>query len=332
MKYRKFGSLDWNVSEIGLGCWQIGADWGEVSEDKAKEVLKSSFENGVNFFDTADVYGMGRSEKFVGEFIKSVSERIYVATKAGRQINPHVAEGYYNKELMESYVDQSLSNLNVETIDLLQMHCPPTEVYSSDHTFDMLDHLVSKGKIQHYGFSVQTVDEALACIKRPNTKSIQVIFNIFRQKPAEKLFEIAKEKKVAIIVRVPLASGLLTGKFSKDSSFAPDDHRNYNINGDAFDVGETFSGVNFNKALDAVEDLKNILPTDITLSQLSLRWILMHDAVSVVIPGAKNKDHVNLNTSSSNINEISSLMEKISNIYTEYFFDDVHHRWYKILC
>ena len=327
MKYRKFGSLDWNVSEIGLGCWQIGADWGEVSEDKAKEVLKSSFENGVNFFDTADVYGMGRSEKFVGEFIKSVSERIYVATKAGRQINPHVAEGYYNKELMESYVDQSLSNLNVETIDLLQMHCPPTEVYSSDHTFDMLDHLVSKGKIQHYGFSVQTVDEALACIKRPNTKSIQVIFNIFRQKPAEKLFEIAKEKKVAIIVRVPLASGLLTGKFSKDSSFAPDDHRNYNINGDAFDVGETFSGVNFNKALDAVEDLKSILPTDITLSQLSLRWILMHDAVSVVIPGAKNKDHVNLNTSSSNINEISSLMEKISNIYTEYFFDDVHHRW-----
>ena len=327
MKYRKFGSLDWNVSEIGLGCWQIGADWGEVREDKAKEVLKSSFENGVNFFDTADVYGMGRSEKFVGEFIKSVSERIYVATKAGRQINPHVAEGYYNKELMESYVDQSLSNLNVETIDLLQMHCPPTEVYSSDHTFDMLDHLVSKGKIQHYGFSVQTVDEALACIKRPNTKSIQVIFNIFRQKPAEKLFEIAKEKKVAIIVRVPLASGLLTGKFSKDSSFAPDDHRNYNINGDAFDVGETFSGVNFNKALDAVEDLKSILPTDITLSQLSLRWILMHDAVSVVIPGAKNKDHVNLNTSSSNINEISSLMDKISNIYTEYFFDDVHHRW-----
>ena len=162
MKYRKFGSLDWNVSEIGLGCWQIGADWGEVREDKAKEVLKSSFDNGVNFFDTADVYGMGRSEKFVGEFIKSVSERIYVATKAGRQINPHVAEGYYNKELMESYVDQSLSNLNVETIDLLQMHCPPTEVYSSDHTFEMLDYLVSKGKIQHYGFSVQTVDEALA--------------------------------------------------------------------------------------------------------------------------------------------------------------------------
>ena len=327
MKYRKFGSLDWNVSEVGLGCWQIGADWGNVTEDSAQEILKSSYENGVNFFDTADVYGMGRSEKFVGEFLKSVSERIYVATKAGRQINPHVAKGYYDKDLMESYVNQSLSNLNVETIDLLQMHCPPTEVYSSDNTFEMLDYLVSKGKIQNYGFSVQTVDEALECIKRPNTKSIQVIFNIFRQKPAEKLFKIAKEKKVAIIVRVPLASGLLTGKFNKDSSFAPDDHRNYNINGDAFDVGETFSGVNFNKALEAVDELKNILPEGITLSQLSLKWILMHDAVSIVIPGAKNKDHVGLNTSSSELDTISSLMTEINSVYTKYFFDDVHHRW-----
>ena len=327
MKKRKFGKLDWEVSEIGLGCWQIGADWGNVSEDNAKEVLKSSFENGVNFFDTADVYGMGRSEKFVGEFIKSVSERIYVATKAGRQINPHVAEGYYDKALMESYVDQSLSNLNVETIDLLQMHCPPTEVYSSDKTFEMLDYLVNKGKIQNYGFSVQTVDEALECVKRPNTKSIQVIFNIFRQKPAEELFKIAKEKEIAIIVRVPLASGLLTGKFNKDSSFAPDDHRNYNINGDAFDVGETFSGVNFTKALQAVDDLKNILPDGMTLSQLSLKWILMHDAVTVVIPGAKNKGHVNLNTSSSEIEDISSLMNQINSVYTKYFYDDVHHRW-----
>ena len=327
MKYRKFGSLDWNVSEVGLGCWQIGADWGNVTEDSAQEILKSSYENGVNFFDTADVYGMGRSEKFVGDFLKSVSDRIYVATKAGRQINPHVAEGYYDKALMESYVDQSLLNLNVETIDLLQMHCPPTEVYSSDNTFEMLDYLVSKGKIQNYGFSVQTVDEALECIKRPNTKSIQVIFNIFRQKPAEKLFKIAKEKKVAIIVRVPLASGLLTGKFNKDSSFAPDDHRNYNINGDAFDVGETFSGVNFNKALEAVDELKNILPEGITLSQLSLKWILMHDAVSIVIPGAKNKDHVGLNTSSSELDTIYSLMNEINSVYTKYFFDDVHHRW-----
>ena len=327
MKYRKFGSLDWNVSEIGLGCWQIGADWGNVSEEKANEVLQSSFENGVNFFDTADVYGDGRSEKFVGNFISSISERIYVATKAGRRINPHVANGYYDKDLMESFVDRSLSNLNIETIDLLQMHCPPTEVYSSDQTFEMLNYLVGKGKIQNYGFSVETVDQALECIKKPHTKSIQVIFNIFRQKPAEELFKIAKEKKIAIIVRVPLASGLLSGKFNINSSFAPDDHRNYNINGDAFDIGETFSGVNYAKALEAIEELKSILPEGITLSQLSLKWILMHEAVSVVIPGAKNKDHVQLNTASSEIDEISYLMNEINDIYLKYFHDDVHHRW-----
>ena len=327
MRNRKFGSLDWQVSEIGLGCWQIGADWGKVNDDKAYEVLKSSFENGVNFFDTADVYGDGRSEKFVGSFINSISERIYVATKAGRRINPHVANGYYDKDLMESFVDRSLSNLNIETIDLLQMHCPPTEVYSSDQTFEMLNYLVGKGKIQNYGFSVETVDQALECIKKPHTKSIQVIFNIFRQKPAEELFKIAKEKNVAIIVRVPLASGLLSGKFNKDSSFAADDHRNYNINGDAFDIGETFSGVNYSKALEAIEDLKSILPDGITLSQLSLKWILMHEAVSVVIPGAKNKDHVHLNTISSEVDDISSIMNEINNIYTKYFYEDIHHRW-----
>ena len=327
MRNRKFGSLDWQVSEIGLGCWQIGADWGKVNDDKAYEVLKSSFENGVNFFDTADVYGDGRSEKFVGSFINSISERIYVATKAGRRINPHVANGYYDKDLMESFVDRSLSNLNIETIDLLQMHCPPTEVYSSDQTFEMLNYLVGKGKIQNYGFSVETVDQALECIKKPHTKSIQVIFNIFRQKPAEELFKIAKEKKIAIIVRVPLASGLLSGKFNINSAFAPDDHRNYNINGDAFDIGETFSGVNYAKALEAIEELKSILPEGITLSQLSLKWILMHEAVSVVIPGAKNKDHVQLNTASSEIDEISYLMNEINDIYLKYFHDDVHHRW-----
>ena len=327
MQFRKFSNLGWKVSEIGIGCWAIGSEWGDVSETDAKEALYTSLDNGINFFDTADVYGDGRSEKFVGNFINSISERIYVATKAGRRINPHTANGYYDKNLMESFVDRSLSNLNIDTIDLLQMHCPPTEVYSSDHTFEMLDYLVGKGKIQNYGFSVETVDQALECIKKPNTKSIQVIFNIFRQKPAEELFKIAKEKKVAIIVRVPLASGLLSGKFNKDSTFSSDDHRNYNINGDAFDIGETFSGVNYSKALEAVEELKNIIPSEVTLSQLSLKWILMHEAVSVVIPGAKNRDHVNLNTASSEVNEISSLMNEINNIYTKYFYDDVHHRW-----
>ena len=327
MQKRKFGKIDWNISEISLGCWAMGADWGDVSEENAKNILKTSFENGVNFFDTADVYCDGRSEKFVGEFINSTSERIYVATKAGRRINPHEAQGYYDKDLMESYVDRSLKNLNVETIDLLQMHCPPTEVYSHDLTYEMLDNLVAKGKIQHYGFSVQTVEEAIACIQRPHTKSVQIIFNMLRLKPAEEFFKMAKEKNIAIIVRVPLASGLLTGKMNSNSSFPENDHRNYNIKGDAFDVGETFSGVNFNKALKVVEELKLLTPEGFSLSQLALKWILMHDAVSVVIPGAKNSDQVLKNISASSLPDINNLMKKIEEIYITYLKDDIHPHW-----
>ena len=327
MKKRKFGKIGWEVSEIGLGCWAMGADWGEVSEEDAKNILKTSFENGVNFIDTADVYGDGRSEKFVGEFINSTSERIYVATKAGRRINPHEAEGYYDINLMKSYVDRSLQNLNVETIDLLQMHCPPTEVYSHDLTYEMLDHLVTKGKIQHYGFSVQTVEEAIACINRPHTKSVQIIFNMLRLKPAEEFFKMAKDKNIAIIVRVPLASGLLTGKMNSNSAFPENDHRNYNIKGEAFDVGETFSGVDFNKALKVVEELKLITPDGFSLSQLALKWILMHDAVSVVIPGAKNPDQALDNISASSLPNINDLMKQIEDIYTTHLKDDIHPRW-----
>ena len=327
MQKRKFGKIGWNISEISLGCWAMGADWGDVSEENAKNILKTSFENGVNFFDTADVYGDGRSEKFVGEFINSTSERIYVATKAGRRINPHEAQGYYNKDLMESYVDRSLKNLSVETIDLLQMHCPPTEVYSHDLTYEMLDYLVAKGKIQHYGFSVQTVEEAIACIQRPHTKSVQIIFNMLRLKPSEEFFQIAKDKNIAIIVRVPLASGLLTGKMNSNSSFPENDHRNYNINGDAFDVGETFSGVDFTKALKVVEELKSIIPDGFSLSQLALKWILMHDAVSVVIPGAKNSDQVLSNISTSSLHNIDDLMKKIEDIYVIHLKDHIHPRW-----
>jgi len=327
MKKRKFGNIDWKVSEIGLGCWAIGADWGEVSEENAKKTLQTSFENGVNFFDTADVYGDGRSEKFVGEFINSTSERIYVATKAGRRINPHKAQGYYDKDLMESFINRSLKNLNVETIDLLQMHCPPTEVYSHDLTYEMLDHLVTKGKIQHYGFSVQTVEEAIACINRPHTKSVQIIFNMFRLKPAEEFFKMAKDKNIAIIVRVPLASGLLTGKMNSNSAFPENDHRNYNIKGEAFDVGETFSGVDFNKALKVVEELKLITPDGFSLSQLALKWILMHDAVTVVIPGAKNSVQALNNISASSLPNISDLMKNIEEIYSVHLKEDVHPRW-----
>ncbi len=327
MKKRKFGKIGWDISEISLGCWAMGADWGEVSEENAKNVLKTSFENGVNFFDTADVYGDGRSEKFVGEFINSTSERIYVATKAGRRINPHEAEGYYDKDLMESFVDRSLKNLKLETIDLLQMHCPPTEVYSHDLTYQMLDHLVTKGKIQHYGFSVETVEEAIECINRTHTKSVQIIFNMLRLKPAEEFFKIAKEKNIAIIVRVPLASGLLTGKMNSSSTFPATDHRNYNIKGGAFDVGETFSGVNFNKALDVVEELKSIIPEGFSLSQIALKWILMHDEVSVIIPGAKNSDQALQNISASSLPNINGLMKKIENLYNTKLKDDIHSRW-----
>ena len=327
MNLRKFGSLDWNVSEIGLGCWAMGADWGDLTDENAKKILKTSFENGINFFDTADVYGDGRSEKFVGDFINSTSEKIFVATKAGRRINPHEAEGYYDRDLMESFVDRSLKNLGVETIDLLQMHCPPTEVFSNDLTYQMLDYLVSKGKIQHYGFSVETVDEAMKCIQRPHTKSVQIIFNMFRLKPAEEFFKLAKEKNIAIIARVPLASGLLTGKMHSNSTFPDNDHRNYNINGDAFDIGETFSGVDFNKALNVVEEVKSIMPEEFSLSQLALKWILMHDEVSVVIPGAKNSDQVVNNISASSLPNIDYLMKNIEDIYNKHLKKDIHPRW-----
>ena len=327
MKLRKFGSIDWKVSEIGLGCWAMGADWGDVSENSAKEILKTSFDNGVNFFDTADVYGDGRSEKFVGEFINSTSERIYVATKAGRRINPHQAAGYYDKELMESFVDRSLKNLNIDTIDLLQMHCPPTVVCSNDQTYEMLDYLVSLGKIQHYGFSVETVEQAMECIQRSNTKSVQIIFNMLRLKPAEEFFKLAKEKNIAIIVRVPLASGLLTGKMSLQSTFPENDHRNYNINGDAFDIGETFSGVDYKKALEVVEEIKLLVPDNFSLSQLALKWILMHEEVSVVIPGAKNIKQAQLNIAASSLPQINKLMENIEEINKTNLKKDIHHRW-----
>jgi len=326
MKFREFSNLGWRVSEIGLGCWAIGADWGDVSIDDAREVLKTSLDKGVNFYDTADVYGDGRSEQLVSELIQSTSERLYVATKAGRRLNPHTAEGY-NLANIESYVDRSLKNLNVECIDLLQLHCPPTETYSKKETYDMLDEIVAKGKIANYGISVETVSQAQEAIRNPNIKSIQIIFNIFRQKPSKDFFKQAAEKNVAIIVRVPLASGMLTGKMNNDSKFPENDHRNYNIKGAAFDVGETFSGVNFEKGLEAVERLKNLLPAGFSLTDLALKWILMHKEVTVVIPGAKNKMQVEKNLMASDKDDISEIISKINLVYEELIMSDVQGRW-----
>tara|TARA_B100000965_G_scaffold276635_1_gene234456 strand:- start:1023 stop:2003 length:981 start_codon:yes stop_codon:yes gene_type:complete len=326
MNLRKFGKIGWNVSEIGLGCWAIGSEWGDVSSADAKEVLKTSLDHGVNFFDTADVYGDGRSEKFVGQLLNSTSERIYVATKSGRRLNPHTAEGY-NLKNIEDFIDRSLINIGVDCIDLLQLHCPPSEICSKKETYDMMDEIVKKGKIANYGVSVEKVSEAMEAIKYPNVKSIQIIFNIFRQKPLEVFFEEAAKNNVAIIARVPLASGLLTGKMHKYSSFPQNDHRNYNINGDAFDIGETFSGVDYERGLEVVELLKEIVPDDFTLSDLALKWILMHEEVSVVIPGAKNSEQVIKNTLSSSLPNINYLMEKIEGIYNSYLKNNIHSRW-----
>ncbi len=326
MKYRSFSTTGWKTSEIGLGCWAIGSEWGEVSPKDAREVLRASLDNGVNFFDTADVYGDGRSEKFVGELIKSTSEKIFVATKTGRRLNPHNAEGY-NLKNIEKFIDRSLINLGVECIDLIQLHCPPSEICPKKETYEMLDELVKIGKIANYGVSVEKVSEAMDAIQFKNVKSIQIIFNIFRQKPAEKFFKEAAKSEVAIIARVPLASGLLTGKMSSESKFPKNDHRNYNIKGEAFDVGETFSGVDFEKGLEAVQRLKALTPENYSLADLALKWILMHDEVSVVIPGAKNKKQALMNLNASDLDEISSLLPSINSIYDELIKPGVHSRW-----
>ena len=326
MKYRKFSNLGWNVSEIGIGCWAIGSEWGKVSEVDAREVLKTSLDKGVNFFDTADVYGDGRSEKFVGELIKSTSEKIFVATKSGRRLNPHNAEGY-NLKNIEGFIDRSLINLGIDCIDLLQLHCPPSEICPKKETYEMMDEIVKKGKIANYGVSVEKVSEAMDAIQFPNVKSIQIIFNIFRQKPTETFFKEAAKRNVSIIARVPLASGLLTGKMNQESIFPQNDHRNYNINGDAFDIGETFSGVNFNQGLKVVEILKDLLPNNFSLTDLALKWILMHDEVTVAIPGAKNSSQVQTNVHTSELEDISSLMPKINSIYDEFIKPAVQNRW-----
>ena len=326
MKYREFSDLGWKVSEIGIGCWAIGSEWGDVSVEDAKEALYASIDNGINFFDTADVYGDGRSEKIISEVLKNSNEQIYVATKAGRRLNPHNADGY-NLKNIESFIDRSLSNLGVDIIDLVQLHCPPSEICGKPETYEMMDEIVKKGKIKYYGVSVEKVSEALDAIQHPNVKSIQIIFNIFRQKPNEIFFQEAKKNNVAIIARVPLASGLLTGKMNNNSSFPENDHRNYNINGDAFDVGETFSGVDFSKGLEAVEELKKIKPEGFSLTDLSLKWILSHPEVTVVIPGAKNKIQAELNVKASELNEINSIKDSIKEIYNKYFKEDIHSNW-----
>src|ERR1700737_266921 len=279
MHYRKLGKTNFQVSEVSLGAWQIGAGWGDISNEDAIRVLNAAIENGVNFIDTADVYGDGRSERIIAQVLGDRKEEVFVATKAGPRLQPHVASGY-NRDNLTSFVERSLQNLRRESLDLLQLHCPPTEVYYRPEVFEILDDLKQAGKIKNYGVSVEKVEEALKAIEYPGLATVQIIFNIFRQRPKDLFFPLAQQRDVGILVRLPLSSGLLSGKITRHTAFAADDHRNYNRHGEQFDRGETFSGVDFDVALDAVEEIRRLLPDGISMANFALRWILDHEAVS----------------------------------------------------
>lgn len=327
MNYRSLGRTGWKVSEISFGAWALGAGWGYVSEADALDALHAAVDEGVNFIDTADVYGDGRSERLIARVLKERSEQIYVATKAGRRLNPHTASAYNPKNLT-AFVERSLQNLEVEALDLLQLHCPPRDVYYMPETFGALDDLVQAGKIKYYGVSVEKVEEAIKAMEFSNVQSIQIIFNIFRQRPAELFFELAKQNEVGILARVPLASGLLTGKMSSQSEFAADDHRNFNRDGKKMDIGETFSGVDFDLGLKTVERLRPFVPQGATMAQFALRWILMFDAVSCAIPGAKNRRQALDNARAVNLAPFSpETMAQIQAIYHQDISEQVHQRW-----
>jgi aryl-alcohol dehydrogenase-like predicted oxidoreductase len=327
MQYRHFGKTGWKISTIGFGAWAIGGTWGKVNDKESMNALHRAVDLGVNFFDTADVYGNGHSEKLLAKLRRESERPIYIATKVGRRLNPHLAEGYNHKNI-SNFIDRSLRNLQTDSLDLLQLHCPPTQVYYMPEVFGILDNLTQAGKIRYYGVSVEKVEEALKAIEYPNVQSVQIIFNMFRQRPAELFFQQARKRKVGIIARVPLASGMLTGKFNRNSKFAPDDHRQFNRNGEAFDRGETFSGVKYDQALRAVIKLKSVCPENITLTQLALRWILMFNAVSCVIPGAKRINQVEENVSAFNLPPLSKEpMNAVKNIYDHFIRENVHHYW-----
>jgi aryl-alcohol dehydrogenase-like predicted oxidoreductase len=327
MKYREFGRTSWQVSEVSFGAWAIGADWGQVEKEDAIAALHTALDEGINLFDTADVYGDGRSERLLAQLKKERSEDFHIITKAGRRLNPHVADGY-NRENLTRFVERSLANLDTETLDLVQLHCPPTEVYYRPEVFEVLDDLVQVGKIRYYGVSVEKVEEALKAMEYPGVQSVQIIFNIFRQRPSELFFKEAQRRKVGILARVPLSSGMLTGKFSKQSEFSSDDHRRYNRQGEAFDVGETFSGVDYDLSLEAVDKLRKLVPDGVTMAQFALRWILMFDAVSCTIPGAKNARQAMDNANATDLPPLSDeTMAAVKGIYDSMIKDQVHHRW-----
>jgi aryl-alcohol dehydrogenase-like predicted oxidoreductase len=328
MKSRQFSRTPWSVSEIGFGAWAIGGSWGDVSESDAKNALNAALDAGMTFIDTADVYGDGRSERIIRDVLRERGgTRPMVATKAGRRLPAQVPEGY-SRENLEGWIDRSLQNLGVETLDLVQLHCPAREVLYMPEVFGILDDLTAKGKIRYYGVSVEKVEDGLKAIEYPGVVSIQIIYNIFRQRPQELFFREAKAKDVAIIVRVPLSSGMLSGKMTAKSEFASDDHRAFNRHGEAFDMGETFSGVPYDVGLEAVELLRPLVPGGASMAQFALRWILMQDAVTVVIPGAKNKTQAEDNAAASRLAPLSEeVMAEVRKIYQDKIAQYVHHRW-----
>lgn len=327
MNYRELGRTGWKVSTISFGAWAIGGTWGQVNDDESMAALHRALDLGVNFFDTADVYGDGHSERLIARLRKERSETFYVATKAGRRLSPHVAEGY-NRENLTAFVERSLRNLGTEALDLLQLHCPPTPVYYMPEVFGVLDDLVRAGKLRHYGVSVEKVEEALKAIDFPGVQSVQVIYNIFRQRPAELLFRETLARRVGILARLPLSSGLLSGGLTRQTQFAADDHRSFNREGAAFDKGETFSGLDYESGLAAVEALRPLVPAGQTLAQFALRWILMQEAVTCAIPGGRRPKQIEENMLAADLPALSAeTMRAVNAIYEKHAKAQVHHRW-----
>ncbi|GAB3174704.1 aldo/keto reductase [Telluribacter humicola] len=328
MKYRRLGKTEFRVSEISLGTWQVGGKWGEeFSHERADEILNTAVDAGINFIDTADVYGGGESEKAVGRLVRNRSEQIYVATKCGRQLSPHVNDSY-TPDALRKFVEGSLKNMNLERLDLIQLHCPPTEVYYRPEIFELFERLKDEGKIDQIGVSVEKVEEALKAIEYPNVATVQIIFNMFRQRPAELFFGEASRRDVGIIVRVPLASGLLTGKFDEQTTFDKGDHRNFNRNGDAFDKGETFSGIDYQTGVEAARELQEVFPAYENLAPIALRWILNFNEVSCIIPGASHPGQVVSNLHAQEIPMLSSAqLAAVQDIYERRIKNRVHHLW-----
>ena len=328
MEMRQLGRTGRPVSVVGLGCWQLGADWGDVGEDEAEAVLDAALDSGVTFLDTADVYGDGRSEQIIGSVLRRRGrDGVTVATKMGRRADPLVREAF-TLQAFRDWLDRSRRNLGVDTVDLVQLHCPPTPVYADDRAYDALDTLVDEQVVAAYGVSVETVDEALTAIARPGVATVQIILNAFRRKPLEAVLPAARQAGVGIIARVPLASGLLSGKYDERTTFAADDHRTYNRSGEAFDVGETFSGVPFEVGVGAARDVAALTPAGATTAQLALRWIIDQPGVSTVIPGARNAAQARANAAAADLTPLDEhTLDALRDIYDGQVREHVHGRW-----